>query len=255
MKSPARFLTVALFAVSVTPALALDHTIYNGIDIWRTMGNGVTYADFSKTAIPAGFFCHKSEPFTGRINFKGVPVATNVPGALGIADTVIQRLDDAVFNKNGVAVTRLQVRSLNFESVAPIKTACGLFNAKVSLDGEQPITRMRIIRENKQGGRFVAPISVNVKISFTPVGKLTREPLEIRKSIQFPPAKHQRWESVPAQKSTKVPGFLLVDTDGDRTPDTYLPGTSNFGVGLTRKMTANSCFTVHESPDCSHGVC
>jgi hypothetical protein len=252
MRQLTKLLTVALFVVSVTPALAQDRVIYNGIDIWRTAGNGTTFADFAQNPIPAGFFCHKSKAFTGRINFDGAAVATDVPGALGLADTIIQRLDDAVFNKQGVAVTRLQVRSLNFKSIAPIKTACGLFTAKVSLDGEQPITRMRIIRENKQGGRFVAPISVDVKISFAPVGRPATELLEVRKSLRFPPAKNQRWESVPAQKPS-VSGFLLVDTDGDSRPDTYLPGTSNFGVGLTRtSKTVDVVF--HEETTHAHGV-
>ena len=45
--------------------------------------------------------------FAGRIPFKGVPVATSVPGVLGATDTITQRLDDAVFNRRGVATTRL----------------------------------------------------------------------------------------------------------------------------------------------------
>lgn len=251
-------LVVVLTALLAVPVFAADRVIYNGVDLWRTVENGSTYADFSKTPIPAGFFCSKSEPFTSRIGFKGVPVATNIPGALEKTDTIVQRLDDAVFNKNGVAQTRLQVRSLNFESIAPVKTACGQFIAKVSLDGEQPITRMRIIRESAGGGRFLAPISVNVKISFTPVGRPSAEPLEIRKSLRFPPLPNQRWESVPAQSGNKVQGFLLVDTDGDRIPDTYLPGTSNFGVGQMRRskdVCQQQIMACHLEYDCEHCVC
>jgi hypothetical protein len=244
---------IALVGFASVPSFSADRVIYNGIDLWRTIPNGVTYADFLRNPLPAGFFCWKSEPFSGRINFKGVPVATNVPGALGSADTILQRLDDATFNKRGVARTRLQVRSLNFESVAPVQTACGAFIAKVALDGEQPLTEMRIIRENAKGGRFIAPISVNVKISFTPVGRPAAEPLEVRKSLRFPAAKNQRWEYVSPQETNRIPGFLLVDTDGDRTPDTYLPGTSNFGVGMLRQT--KECFTIHDDPNCSHGVC
>jgi hypothetical protein len=238
--------TAILFAV---PAFAADRTMYNGIDLWHTFGNGKTFSDFSKSPIPPGFFCYKSEPFTGRIVFKGVPVATNVSGALGGADTIVQRLDDATFNAKGIAATRLQVRSLNFESVAPIQTACGQFTARVSLDGEQPVTRMRIIRENAEGGRFQAPIFVNVKISFTPVGRQIAEPLEIRKSLRFPPLPNQRWhdQTVPQGKSQ---GFLLVDTDGDRVPDTYLPGVSNFGVGP--KHPASKVALCDVSPDCHY---
>jgi len=254
-------LIVLLAVLAAVPALAADRVIYNGIDLWRTVGNGSTFADFSKTPVPAGFFCFKSEPFTGRIAFRGVPVATNLPGALGLTDTIVQRLDDATFNRRGIAQTRLQVRSLNFESLAPVKTACGDFVAKVSLEGEQPITRMRIIRESAAGGRFQAPISVNIKISFTPVGRPATEPLEIRKEIRFPPLPNQRWASLGAQKPTKVQGFLLVDTDGDRTPDTYLPGTSNFGVGQMRstKVVEDSQLCINPT-DChyydgQHCVC
>jgi hypothetical protein len=249
-------LVVVLTALLAVPAFAADRVIYNGVDLWRTVENGYTYADFSKAPIPAGFFCNKSEPFTGRIGFTGVPVATNVPGALEKTDTIVQRLDDAVFNKKGVAQTRLQVRSLNFKSIAPVQTACGQFTARVSLYGEQPITRMRIIRENAGGGRFLAPISVNIKISFTPVDRPVAEPLEIRKSVRFPPLPNQRWESVPAQSGNKVQGFLLVDTDGDRVPDTYLPGTSNFGVGQMRRSKAEvACICHVDEVDGDHCVC
>jgi hypothetical protein len=245
--------------LAALPCLAADQVIYNGIDLWRTSGDGSTFANFANNPIPAGFFCHRSEPFTGRIAFRGMPVATSTPGALGLTDTIVQRLDDAVFNQQGIAFTRIQLRSLNFESLTPVKTACGLFNATVSLDGEQPITRMRIIRENAQGGRFQAPISVNVKISFTPVGRIGRpvgETLELRKEIRFPPLPNQRWVSLQPQGKGQIQGFLLVDTDGDREPDTFLPGTSNFGVGESRP-TKDLCYTkldCHEG-DCMHCVC
>jgi hypothetical protein len=91
-------IAVCLIVLTLTalPCLAADRVIYNGIDLWRTMGNGSTFADFAKNPIPAGFFCARSEPFTGRIAFQGVPVATGTPGVLGKTDTLVQRLDDAV---------------------------------------------------------------------------------------------------------------------------------------------------------------
>jgi len=110
------------FALAAAPALALDSTIYNGIDLWTTRGDGATFADFATNPIPAGFFCAKSAAFSGRIPMQGVPLATGVPGVLGKTDTIVQRLDDAVFNKKGVAFTRLQVRAMTFMSIAPVKT-------------------------------------------------------------------------------------------------------------------------------------
>jgi len=255
--SKTRF-AVCLFALALVaaPALALDSTIYNGIDLWTTRGDGATFADFATNPIPAGFFCAKSAAFSGRIPMQGVPLATGVPGVLGKTDTIVQRLDDAVFNKKGVASTRLQVRAMGFVSIAPVKTACGAFNAALALDGEQPITRMQIVRENAQGGRFYAPIAVNIKISFTPVGRPATETLEIRKSVSFPPLPNQRWVSLPAQLHPQLKGFVLVDTDSDRVPDTYLPGISNFGVGQLRPRTEKTLYMIdcHTSDDGDHCV-
>lgn len=268
MRTLPRLLTVGFYALAAcliaVPASAGDNVIYNGIDIWVTPDGGFSSIDFSQTPVPAGFFCENAGPFTGRIALRGVPIATSVPGVLGNADTIVQRLDDAVFNKKGVAYTRLQVRALSLESLAPVKTACGLFTAKVSLDGEQPVTRMRIIRESSKGGRFLAPLALNARISFTPVGRPTAEPLEIRKSIRFPALPKMRWSSLPAQSVNKLQGFLLVDTDGDRSPDTYLPGTSNFGVGEASPNRRKTCRVIqpyyvweecHDGDGCTHCVC
>jgi len=186
---------------------------------------------FSKEAIPAGFFCNKSERFTGKIVFQGVPVATGQPGILGATDTIVQRLDNAAFNKRGVATTRIQVRAMQFESVAPVKTACGLYKAYVRLDGEQPVTTMRIVRDNAKGGRFFAPISVNIKMTFEPVGRITTESLELRKALRFPPATNAVWSASRVPSPTALNSFVKVDADGDGTPDTFLPGTSSFAIG------------------------
>jgi hypothetical protein len=75
---------------------------------------------------------------------RGLPIVTGDEGTLGITDTIVQRLDDAPFNKRGVASTRIQVRAMTFESMLPLKTSCGLYKVRLSLSGEQPITRMRM---------------------------------------------------------------------------------------------------------------
>ena len=243
---------IALAVLIALPAAAANRFITNGLDLWVTEGNGGTYADFSKTPIPAGFFCFKSEPFTGRIVFRGVPIVTAEPGALGKADTLVHRLDDAAFNKQGMAVTRIQVRAMTFESIAPVKTACGPYNVKVSLNGEQPVTRMRIVREDEKGGRFLAPIHVNVKISFTPVGRRSSEILEITKSIRFPPNPQAQWSDEFVQNAVQTKGFVLTDTDGDGAPDTHLPGTSNFAAGWNRNLAKTAAPTCHVTNSCGH---
>jgi hypothetical protein len=231
MRSLAIVFLVSLFATS---AFAADRVIQNGIDVWQTKGDGSTFYDFAANPIPAGFFCPGSAPFTGRVEFEGVPIVTDIPGALGAADTIVQRLDDATFNKRGVAVTRAQVRALSLRSVAPVETSCGAFAATVSLDGVQPITRMQIIRENKDGGRFSVPLWLNVKVSFTPIGRVSREVLEVPVEVRFRPNPNHPWRSKP--EAPTPAGFVKVDTDGDRVADTYLPGTSNFIAGLPSRQ-------------------
>lgn len=235
------------------PALAADRTIYNGIDLWATRGDGSTFADFSKSPIPAGFFCFQSEPFAGRVVFRGVPVATGTDGALGRTDTIVQRLDNATFNKRGVATTRIQVRALNFEGVNPVKTACGDFKVTATLDGEQPITRMRIIRDNAKGGHYMAPIGVNLKLSFEPVTGGTSEAIELKRGFLFPADPRAEWSSAAGSGGRQQGGFILVDTDGNRQPDTYLPGTSNFAAGWSGH-TKRETITCHVHVEGNHCV-
>jgi hypothetical protein len=231
---------LGLFAVLLLvalPTFAADQVIQSGIDPWHTPGNGKTYVDFSQTPIPAGFFCSKSEPFTGRVVFRGIPIVTGEPGALGRTDTIVHRLDDAVFDKNGVARTRVQIRALHLVSVEPIRTACGAYNVEVRLNGEQPITSMLIVRENESGGRFFTPLAVNSKLVFMPVRGGSNEILEIIDNVRFPANQGRPWADHAAPKQgVRRAGFVQVDTDNDRVPDTFLPGTSvNFFAGASSR--------------------
>lgn len=253
-------LLFGLVVLGSLPALAAPRVITNGIDPWNTAGDGTTFADFSKNPLPAGFFCAGSAPFAEKVVFRGVPVATGTPGALKRTDTIIQRLDDAVFNKKGVAVTRLQVRALQFEGTAPIKTSCGLFKVGVALNGEQPITRMKIVRLNEEGGTYDAPIAVNIKIFFTPIGRPGAEALEVAREFRFPPAKDARWTFEAGAGGARHAGMLLVDTDADRQPDTYIPGTSNFAAGWAANLSSGPTklrpvYTCHQYSDGQHCVC
>jgi len=136
---------VCLLLPGLSP-LAAESTIQRGIDIFTTADDGKTSYDFARNPIPAGFFCAASKAFTGRVTFKGLPLATGTPGQLSGADTVIERLDDAVFDAKGAATTRLQFRALSLVSTAPIRTACGAFHVYVSLAGQQRVTTMDIYR-------------------------------------------------------------------------------------------------------------
>jgi hypothetical protein len=169
--------------------LAAETSIQRGIDVFATTANGTSYYDFAKNPIPAGFFCEGSRAFTGRVALKGLPLATGEPGQMGSTDTIIERLDDAEFDADGVAVTRLQFRALSLVSIAPVKTVCGSYHVYVSLAGKQRVTTMTIYRTEEGGGNFVAPLAVNARLTFIPVKPLTTKnarTLALTGSFTFP---------------------------------------------------------------------
>ncbi len=223
-------LFVLLLVLGLVPVSA-DSVIQRGIDVFTTPGDGKTFYDFAKNPIPAGFFCKGSKPFAGKVAFKGLPLTTATPGQLREADTVIERLDDAVFDEKGVAMTRLQFRALSLVSLAPIKTTCGAFHVYVSLGGRQRVTEMSILRTQEGGGSFTAPLAVDVRMTFIPVkpsrSKAARY-LEVTESFTFPPSPLP-W-SLRAALEKRI-GPVVVDTNGDLRPDTSLPGMSNFSAG------------------------
>lgn len=212
--------------------LSANPVIQRGIDVFTTAGDGRTYFDFSYSPIPAGFFCKGSKAFTDRVTFKGLPLTTAVPGQLWGSDTVVERLDDAVFDDKGVAVTRIQFRALSMVSIAPVKTSCGAFHVYVSLKGKQRVTTMSIVRTQEGGGSFTAPIAVDAQMTFIPVkparNKGARK-LELTRSFTFP-GNPAPWSFVTGALGKGI-GPMVVDTNGDLTPDTPLPGTSNFLPG------------------------
>jgi hypothetical protein len=250
IRSLAMLVAVALFAFAL-PALA-DDVVYSGIDIWQTPADGSTFFTFAKNPLPAGFFCFKSEPFTGRVLLKGTPVVT-ADGSLGRTDTIVQRLDDAVFDEKGVATTRIRLRALQLESIRPIKTACGQFKVRIHLDGDQPITRMRIRKENENGGHFLASISLRVKISFVPLHGRARQGMELIRTFHLQPNPKAVWSHTRPEKSPERDGFVLVDTDGDGNTDTFLPGTSNFvpGVSSLNKTEEPVCHWEDDAMHCA----
>ena len=180
-----------------------------------------------------------------RVPLRGIPLATGIPKELGATDTILLRLDDAVFDKKGVAVTRLQVKALQLASVAPIKTSCGEYRLRVTLNGPQPVTRMQILQDSPDGGRFVAPLSLRIKVAFTPVIGRSARPLELYRSIHLSSGQLP-WSSHADGKAASRRGAVSVDTDGDSIPDLLLPGTSaNFAPGQPAgQKTYKHCVTI-----------
>lgn len=219
-------------ALIALPAAALDPIVYNGSDLWITPGDGTTFADFSKFPVPADFFCSGSQPFAGKVIFEGVPLKTEPEGVLGSTDTIVQRLDDAVFDRTGFASTRIQMAAMEFRGIQAFKNECGTFDVGVVLEGEQPITEMRIYRDGLNHGHFEADISVNIRMTFTPVDHAGQQ-LSLDRNLAFAPSVNV-WTAEPG--SIQRPGFIHVDTDSDRSADTFIAGTSrNFTAGWSGK--------------------
>jgi hypothetical protein len=221
---------IAIVAALISGAPALGAgAIHNGVDLWMTVA-GFAQTSFANEPLPAGFFCEGSQPFTGKIVFKGSPLTVEPAGSLGSIDTVVRRLDDAKFNAKGEAVTRIQLMALSLVSAKPIETSCGKYDVAVSLTGKQPVTTMRIFQTDAAGGTYTAPLALNVKAVFTPVSGDKSGRREVTRRIDLGPGTHSVWAYVNLPRYKQG---VRVDTDGDGRPDTVLPASSNFLAGVS----------------------
>lgn len=223
-------LGMALLVLLAMPVAAAER-VQNGADLWVS---DYTFTSFKENPLPAGFFCAESKAFKGVINMQGEPLATAPAGALGKVDTIVRRLDDTSFNQDGEATTRIRLMALSLKSVKPVETGCGLYDVTASLAGEQPVTEMKIARTSDNGGYYVAPLELNVKVVFTPVSG-QGESREIMNHISLGPG-HQSYWSWNRGAAAKVvvhrTGTVKVDTDGDRVPDSLVPAPGNFVAGV-----------------------
>jgi len=223
---------LALLALAAVPAWAAEN-VQSGADYWHTT-TGFTFTSFVQEPLPAGFFCPGSKPFNGTINLRGVPLATEPASALGETDTIVRRLDKAVFNAKGESTTRIQLMALSLASVKPVDTGCGLYNVTASLGGEQPVTEMKIARTSDFGGSYIAPLELNVRLVFTPVsGQGDRR--EVTHKVSLGPGTDSVWayaKGAAAKVAVRRTGTVKVDTNGDRVPDAFVPAPSNFVAGV-----------------------
>jgi hypothetical protein len=242
-----------LALVAGAPLLA-DNVVRKGVDAWTTV-QGFTQTSFAKDPIPAGFFCDGSAPFTGTIVMKGAPLATKPAHGLGEpADTVVARLDDAVFNAKGEATTRIQLKALSLAGVKPVETSCGRYDVSVRLDGEQPVTSMKIVKTSANGGSYQAPLSLNVKVVFTPASGDVRGIRELSRRVNLGPGTHSVWTFA---KRPRYEGPIWIDSDGNGKPDLQVRG-SNFVAGMSPgkgEVRFASWDTYDSQPTCPKGYC
>ena len=194
-----------------------------------TPADGRTFINFAQNPLPAGVLCEGSASFAERIPMKGLPLATDSKKLASI-DTVVERLDDATFDAKGTALTRIRLRALSLQSLAPIATPCGSFDVYLTLKGTQRETIMRITREDAYGGSFVAPLAVASLVTFVPAGSTKGEPRSIGMAITFPNHTRESWAHPPTNELRILTPFR-IDLDGDGKPETRLSGAGNFLAG------------------------
>jgi len=229
-----RMKTLAFAACTLllaAPLAAQDKAILPGYDYWQTVGGGASYMNFADNPIPAEFFCQGSEAFTGKILLEGAPLATQPVGALGTTDTIVERMDPALFEE-GVAFTRIRVKAINLISRDTLITGCGEWNVTMGLTEKQPITEMVYEQLGDDYGHFSADLVLNARITFTHAvnPKLTRT---LNRTVHFSEFHQAPFTMRPAANDDEaskqrldLTENLRVDTDGDGFVDTPLALTA-----------------------------
>lgn len=145
---------------------------------------------------------------------------------------------------------------MSLVSIAPVKTACGAFHAYVSLGERQRVTTMNIRRTQELGGSFIAPLAVDIRLTFIPVkpsqGNEARK-LELAGSFTFP-APILPWSFTGGVTSSDT---VVVDTNGDLIPDRQFPGPSTFSPGRPPRSLNKAVYccpqeVCHAADGCEH---
>lgn len=169
MKTRRFIVALGLLLLVAGAAFAGSARISSGYDYWQTLGSGATRYNFAQQPLPADFFCVGSEPFRATVYFEGVPLRTAPANVLGTTDTIIERMDDAVFTKAGVATTRIRARAMDLVATKLFSNSCGAWKVSATLAGEQPVSRLTFHRAHQYGGVFNADLKLRVGVTFTNV--------------------------------------------------------------------------------------
>lgn len=153
-------LAALLVGLVALPAFA-QTSVPPGKDFWVTPANGQTYFTFPAGDVEALCGAPVSPTWNHVVTFTGVNLSTSTATAY---DTVVARLDKAVFNSSGIATTRVQVQALSFRSLTTTNTPCGPLNWNAGLAGPQNISQMTIRRTSPNGGLFYAELFINAEL-------------------------------------------------------------------------------------------
>lgn len=165
-RSRALLFVFALLAVAALPAAAQN--IPAGNDYWTTYGTGNTYVNLPAGELESLCGLPPTAGWNRTLRFRGVPVFAD-------SDTIVRRLDNATFSTTtgNTATVRVQVTGLRFQGLTTYSTPCGPVTVQATLNGQQPITSMKITRTSATGGFFNSQLRVNAQLIFTHAGTTT----------------------------------------------------------------------------------
>lgn len=265
-------LVVVLLTVGIS-GTALAVNIPAGSDLWVTVPE-TSYQDFSALPLPPTFFGAGSDPFSGRVDFAGQPIAPAT--GLGPTDTVVERLALATIVPGGTPVTiPIEIVALNLVSVSPITVtfnggaSSSTYSVKVCIDpaAAQPGSTMTIHHENEHGGSFTSDLNMVVHMTFTKTSGVSGvASVSLSAPLDFPSTTRGYWLlSVPAPFSSPTIGAPLVvpNNCGGLGAYTIPPTSSNFFAGY-RKLDDDpdpdplTCYgkfmSCHDAQLYAHGV-
>ena len=133
------FTCCALLA-SLTALPAAAQNIPPGPDFWVTPSNGQTVFGFPEGDVESLCGLPPVSGWDRKVALKGVPATGSD------YDTVVYRIDNAVFDTTGNAQTRIVLRQLAFASIDWHKTPCGELTWRVRNFGNQAVTVMKLRR-------------------------------------------------------------------------------------------------------------
>jgi hypothetical protein len=249
---------VAAVATAAAAAPLGAQDVLPGIDVWTTPGGGTTFDDLAASPIPAGFFDPGSDPFDGRIVFRGDPLPDLGPPSsppLFPIDTIVERLAPAPMP--GPSTIPIEIVALSLVSAQPITVTYNggqnpeLWDVKACLSSvaPQPHGSMTIAGTCPGGGTFGSTLPVVPKLVFT-----RQNPPQTRVLDPAPQVTLDfltgRWVYQPdvVLQVLRLPAGKLTDGDCNGLQDPPLPPTSNFAPGVWDLSCEPACVTPPPMP-------
>jgi hypothetical protein len=198
-----------------------------GYDLFKTVTRGTRFIFRDEFAIPAGFFDKYSQPYSGVVNFRGVPLGSYKEQKTGDVDTIVMRRNAATLSGRQGATVPIELVAMSLESASPIRVRVGkrwqTWNVKLELSPSRKSEgSMTFMRRNEKGGTFNSELVVYGLFTFT------REGDGMQKRMDTSDMKmNERSVAMITLRATAVP--WTIDCAGSRS-GSLCAGTTSTGL-------------------------